>query len=139
MHPILLEVGGWPVYSYGVLLALAYVAALQFAVVRARHAGVEAGGRAGEQQAQPTVGHDRLGAVVGHQLADPQQVLRCRVVQAPAARRVDQLAAGDGQKPGVGDLRHAPLRPVETPGTRAKSARAAGGLLERVEDFVKAF
>lgn len=43
MHPILLDVGGWPVYSYGVLLALAYVAALQFAVVRARHAGVDAG------------------------------------------------------------------------------------------------
>ncbi len=41
MHPILLDVGGWPVYSYGLLLALAYVAALQMAVVRARRAGID--------------------------------------------------------------------------------------------------
>ena len=38
MHPILFEIGGWPVYSYGVLLALAYLAGLQLAVVRARRA-----------------------------------------------------------------------------------------------------
>ena len=41
MHPILFEVGGWPVYSYGVLLAAAYLAGLQLAVVRARRAGVD--------------------------------------------------------------------------------------------------
>jgi phosphatidylglycerol:prolipoprotein diacylglycerol transferase len=41
MHPILFEIGNWPVYSYGVLLALAYLAGLQLAVVRARHAGVD--------------------------------------------------------------------------------------------------
>jgi phosphatidylglycerol:prolipoprotein diacylglycerol transferase len=41
MHPILFEVGGWPVYSYGVLLALAYLAGLQLAVVRARRAGMD--------------------------------------------------------------------------------------------------
>jgi phosphatidylglycerol:prolipoprotein diacylglycerol transferase len=41
MHPILFKVGSWPVYSYGVLLALAYLAALQMAVVRARHAGLD--------------------------------------------------------------------------------------------------
>jgi phosphatidylglycerol:prolipoprotein diacylglycerol transferase len=41
MHPILFEVGGWPVYAYGVLLALAYLAGLQFAVVRARRAGMD--------------------------------------------------------------------------------------------------
>jgi phosphatidylglycerol:prolipoprotein diacylglycerol transferase len=41
MHPILFEVGGWPVYSYGVLLALAYLAALQLAVVRARRRGID--------------------------------------------------------------------------------------------------
>jgi len=41
MHPILFEIGGWPVYSYGVLLALAYLAGLQLAVVRARRAGVD--------------------------------------------------------------------------------------------------
>jgi phosphatidylglycerol:prolipoprotein diacylglycerol transferase len=41
MHPILFEVGGWPVYSYGVLLALAYLAGLQLAVVRARRSGVD--------------------------------------------------------------------------------------------------
>ena len=28
MHPILFEIGNWPVYSYGVLLALAYLAGL---------------------------------------------------------------------------------------------------------------
>ncbi len=42
MHPILFEIGNWPVYSYGVLLALAYLAGLQLAVVRARRAGLDA-------------------------------------------------------------------------------------------------
>lgn len=42
MHPVLFEVGGWPVYSYGVLLAAAYLAGLQLAVVRARRAGLDA-------------------------------------------------------------------------------------------------
>ncbi len=41
MHPILFEVGNWPVYAYGVLLALAYLVALQLAVVRARRAGLD--------------------------------------------------------------------------------------------------
>ena len=41
MHPILFEIGHWPVYSYGVLLAAAYLAGLQLAVVRARHAGID--------------------------------------------------------------------------------------------------
>jgi phosphatidylglycerol:prolipoprotein diacylglycerol transferase len=42
MHPILFEIGTWPVYSYGVLLALAYLAGLQLAVVRARRHGLDA-------------------------------------------------------------------------------------------------
>jgi phosphatidylglycerol---prolipoprotein diacylglyceryl transferase len=42
MHPILFEIGHWPVYSYGVLLAAAYLAGLQLAVVRARRAGLDA-------------------------------------------------------------------------------------------------
>jgi len=42
MHPILFEIAGWPVYAYGVLLAAAYLAGLQLAVVRARHAGLDA-------------------------------------------------------------------------------------------------
>ncbi len=41
MHPILFEIGGWPVYAYGVLLALAYLAGLQLAVVRARRLGLD--------------------------------------------------------------------------------------------------
>ena len=41
MHPILFEFGNWPVYSYGVLLAVAYLAALQLAVVRARRIGLD--------------------------------------------------------------------------------------------------
>src|SRR6476646_3964276 len=41
MHPILFEIKGWPIYSYGVLLALAYLAGLQLAVVRARRAGLD--------------------------------------------------------------------------------------------------
>jgi phosphatidylglycerol:prolipoprotein diacylglycerol transferase len=41
MHPILFEIGHWPVYSYGVLLAIAYLAGLQLAVVRARRAGLD--------------------------------------------------------------------------------------------------
>lgn len=41
MYPILFEIGGWPVYSYGVLLAAAYLAGLQLAVVRARRAGLD--------------------------------------------------------------------------------------------------
>ena len=42
MHPILFEIAGWPVYAYGVLLAIAYLAGLQLAVVRARRAGLDA-------------------------------------------------------------------------------------------------
>lgn len=42
MHPILFRIGNWPVYSYGVLLALAYLAGLQLAVIRARRAGLDA-------------------------------------------------------------------------------------------------
>jgi phosphatidylglycerol:prolipoprotein diacylglycerol transferase len=42
MHPVLFEIAGWPVYSYGVLLAAAYLVGLQLAVVRARRAGVDA-------------------------------------------------------------------------------------------------
>lgn len=41
MYPILFEIGNWPVYSYGVLLAAAYLIGLQLAVVRARRAGVD--------------------------------------------------------------------------------------------------
>lgn len=42
MHPILFEIGSWPVYAYGVLLAVAYLSGLQLAVVRARRAGLDA-------------------------------------------------------------------------------------------------
>jgi phosphatidylglycerol:prolipoprotein diacylglycerol transferase len=41
MYPILFEIGDWPVYAYGVLLAAAYLVALQFAVVRARRQGLD--------------------------------------------------------------------------------------------------
>src|SRR5678815_5531027 len=41
MHPILFEVHSWPVYAYGVLLAVAYLAGLQMAVVRARRLGID--------------------------------------------------------------------------------------------------
>ena len=41
MHPILFELGDWPVYTYGVLLAAAYLLGLQLAVWRARHRGVD--------------------------------------------------------------------------------------------------
>jgi phosphatidylglycerol:prolipoprotein diacylglycerol transferase len=41
MHPILFSVGNWPVYSYGVLLAAAYLIGLQLGVMRARKAGVD--------------------------------------------------------------------------------------------------
>ncbi len=41
MYPILFEIGDWPVYSYGVLLAAAYLIGLQLAVARARRAGVD--------------------------------------------------------------------------------------------------
>jgi phosphatidylglycerol:prolipoprotein diacylglycerol transferase len=41
MHPILFEIGGFPVYTYGVLLAAAYLLGLQFALVRARRRGLD--------------------------------------------------------------------------------------------------
>ncbi len=41
MHPILLDAGGFTVYSYGVLLAAAYMLGLQFALVRARTRGLD--------------------------------------------------------------------------------------------------
>jgi phosphatidylglycerol:prolipoprotein diacylglycerol transferase len=42
MYPILFEVGGFPVYTYGVLLAAAYLLGLQFALTRARARGLDA-------------------------------------------------------------------------------------------------
>jgi phosphatidylglycerol---prolipoprotein diacylglyceryl transferase len=41
MHPILFEVRGFPVYTYGVLLAAAYLLGLQFALMRARSRGLD--------------------------------------------------------------------------------------------------
>ena len=41
MHPILFSIGSWPIYAYGPLLALAYLAAMQFAVARGRKAGLD--------------------------------------------------------------------------------------------------
>ena len=41
MYPILFEIGGFPVYTYGVLLAAAYLLGLQFALVRARARGLD--------------------------------------------------------------------------------------------------
>ncbi len=41
MHPILFEIGGFPVYTYGVLLAAAYLLGLQFALMRARARGLD--------------------------------------------------------------------------------------------------
>jgi phosphatidylglycerol:prolipoprotein diacylglycerol transferase len=41
MHPILFKIGSWPIYSYGVLLAAAYLSGLQLAVVRARRIGLD--------------------------------------------------------------------------------------------------
>ena len=42
MHPILFEIGGFPVYTYGLLLAAAYLLGLQFALMRARSRGLDA-------------------------------------------------------------------------------------------------
>jgi phosphatidylglycerol:prolipoprotein diacylglycerol transferase len=42
MYPILFEIGGFPVYTYGVLLAAAYLLGLQFALMRARARGLDA-------------------------------------------------------------------------------------------------
>jgi phosphatidylglycerol:prolipoprotein diacylglycerol transferase len=42
MHPILFEIRGFPVYTYGVMLAAAYLLGLQFALVRARSRGLKA-------------------------------------------------------------------------------------------------
>jgi len=41
MHPILFEAFGFPVYTYGVLLAAAYLLGLQFALMRARTRGLD--------------------------------------------------------------------------------------------------
>ena len=41
MHPILFEIGGFPIYTYGVLLAAAYLLGLQFALRRARQRGLD--------------------------------------------------------------------------------------------------
>ena len=41
MHPILFEIGRFPVYTYGLLLAAAYLLGLQFALRRARAVGLD--------------------------------------------------------------------------------------------------
>lgn len=42
MHPILFDFGNFTIYSYGVLLAAAYLLGLQFALMRARARGLDA-------------------------------------------------------------------------------------------------
>src|SRR5262245_58532104 len=41
MHPILFEIRGFPVYTYGVLLAAAYLLGLRFALMRGRQRGLD--------------------------------------------------------------------------------------------------
>ncbi|MEO5897020.1 MAG: prolipoprotein diacylglyceryl transferase [Vicinamibacterales bacterium] len=41
MHPILFEISGFPVFTYGVLLAAAYLLGLQFAIRRGRQRGLD--------------------------------------------------------------------------------------------------
>ncbi len=41
MHPVLFDFGGLTIYSYGVLLAAAYLLGLQFALIRARTRGLD--------------------------------------------------------------------------------------------------
>ena len=41
MHPVLFDFGGLTIYSYGVLLAAAYLLGLQFALIRARKRGLD--------------------------------------------------------------------------------------------------
>src|SRR5919199_751609 len=41
MHPVLFEIAGFPIYTYGLLLAVAYLLGLQFALVRARTRGLD--------------------------------------------------------------------------------------------------
>jgi phosphatidylglycerol:prolipoprotein diacylglycerol transferase len=41
MHPILFDFGSFRIYSYGVLLAAAYLLGLQFALIRARSRGLD--------------------------------------------------------------------------------------------------
>src|SRR6187549_239625 len=41
MHPVLFDFGGLTIYSYGVLLAAAYLLGLQFALIRARARGLD--------------------------------------------------------------------------------------------------
>jgi phosphatidylglycerol---prolipoprotein diacylglyceryl transferase len=41
MHPILFEIAGFPVFTYGVLLAAAYLLGLQFAIIRGRKRGLD--------------------------------------------------------------------------------------------------
>jgi phosphatidylglycerol:prolipoprotein diacylglycerol transferase len=41
MHPILFEIRGFPVYTYGLLLAAAYLLGLQFALMRAKKRGLD--------------------------------------------------------------------------------------------------
>ena len=41
MHPILFKIGEFPVYTYGVLLAAAYLLGLQLAIVRGRKRGLD--------------------------------------------------------------------------------------------------
>src|SRR5262245_20855138 len=41
MHPVLFDLGALTIYTYGVLLALAYLLGLQFAIRRARVRGLD--------------------------------------------------------------------------------------------------
>ena len=123
MHPVLFELGNWPVYSYGVLLAAAYLAGLQMAVVRARHAGIDRA-RRGSVSWEKREGRDERARPRARPRASSAGCVHARSGTdarsgtEPHARRVHQEHLTIGLQGALDHRRIGTGYPVERGGTR---------------------
>jgi hypothetical protein len=81
MHPILFEIWGFPVYTYGVLLAAAYLLGLQFALMRARARGLD-----------PQPGHGPRNLDHRQRAARPRSCCCCCRVRIPTSAKSRELS-----------------------------------------------
>ena len=123
MHPILFEIGGFPVYTYGVLLAAAYLLGLQFALVRARARGLDA------NRVMDLGIWIIISALIGAKLL--LLVVDFDTFRAESARAADADAVGRGvlrrpdRRRRGGDVVHAPPSAAGVERVRTRSRRAS--------------
>ena len=77
---------------------------------RRAHTALDAGVRAGEQQAEAPIG-DRAAVVVHREVGEPLQLFGDGIVLPPPARRIDEAPPRHREQPCIRVERHAALRP----------------------------